>query len=60
MLKINFDEIKFDPFEMKECQTAGYLSQSGGIISKFKNDHLLYTIGDYRAQKIFFPQSIEV
>ncbi len=61
--KINFDEIKFESFfEMKECQTAGYLSQSGGIISKFKNDHLLYTIGDYRAvgeKKSSLPQSIE-
>ena len=41
--------------------TAGYLSQSG-IISKFKNNHLLYTIGDYRAvgeKKSSLPQSIE-
>ena len=61
--KISFDEIKFESFfEMKECQNAGYLSQSGGIISKFKNDHLLYTIGDYRAvgeKKSSLPQSIE-
>ena len=61
--KINLNEIKFESFfEMKECQTANFLSQSGGIISKFKNDHLLYTIGDYRAvheKKSSLPQSIE-
>lgn len=48
--KLNTRKIKFrNFFEMNECQIGDYLSQSGGIISKYKLDSLLYTIGDYRS-----------
>ena len=46
---LNKKQINFKSFfDMNECQSSIYLSQSGGVISTFKNNSLLYTIGDYR------------
>ncbi len=62
--KFNLEEINFSEFfEINNCQPyGGQMLQTGGNLSKFKNNKILLTVGDfgsYEVQKNDNPQKLD-